>query len=398
MNKKRIVPVVALLILVAAVVVWLNWPDGRAAGMIVFSGNIEMTEVDVAFKTSGRLLERAVDEGDEVKKGMTLARLDDEQLRWQREQAVAALAAAQSRLAELDAQIRYQKENMSAQVDQRMAEVRQSEAQLKELLAGSRSQEIAQSEAAVQRALSAQRKAEGDFKRASELRQDEDISAIEFDQYKSAFESAQAELDRVRQQLDLVKEGPRTEDIEAARAQAQRSQAGLRQAQAVALDIRRSEQGRETARADIEKAKAVLSQLESQLADTVVESPTDGVVLVKHAEPGEVLAAGSSVVSVGDVDHPWLRGYIPESSLGRVRLGSKVKVTNDSYPGKAYQGEITFISSEAEFTPKQIQTPQERVKLVYRIKVSVANPERELKLNMPCDAEIELDNRSESGS
>ncbi len=398
MNKKRILPLVGLLILVAAAVVWLNWPNGQAAGTISFSGNIEMTQIEIAFKTSGRLIERTIDEGDEVKKGMVVARLDDEQLRWQRRQAAASLTASQSRLAELQAQIRYQKESMAAQVDQRTAELQQSDARLKELLAGSRSQEIGQAEAAVERASSVQRKAESDFKRASELRRDEDISAIQFDQYKSALESAQAELERARQQLALVREGPRIEDIEAARAQTERSRAGLRQAQSVALDIRRSERSRETAQAEIERAEAVLAQLDSQLADTILVSPIDGVVLAKNAEPGEVLAAGASVVSVGDIEQPWLRGYIPEASLGRVKLGTRVKVTNDSYPGKTYHGEITFIASEAEFTPKQIQTPEERVKLVYRIKVSVANPDRELKLNMPCDAEIELDSRPQTGS
>lgn len=120
----------------------------------------------------------------------------------------------------------------------------------------------------------------------------------------------------------------------------------------------------------------------------MVISPIDGVVLVKTAELGEVLAPGSSVVTLGDIDHPWLRGYINERDLGRVKLGAKARITTDSFPGKAYWGYVSFISSEAEFTPKQIQTLEERVKLVYRIKIDVANPERELKLNMPVDAEI----------
>ena len=114
-------------------------------------------------------------------------------------------------------------------------------------------------------------------------------------------------------------------------------------------------------------------------------------MLVKSADVGEVLAPGTTVVTVGDIDHPWLRGYVNETDLGKVKLGAKAKVTTDSYPGKVYQGRVTFISSEAEFTPKQIQTEQERVKLVYRIKIEVANPRRELKSNMPADAEIVLD-------
>jgi HlyD family secretion protein len=101
-----------------------------------------------------------------------------------------------------------------------------------------------------------------------------------------------------------------------------------------------------------------------------------------------VLAPGTSVVTVGDIDHPWLRGYVNETDLGRVKLGGKVRVTTDSYPGKEYDGKVTFISSEAEFTPKQIQTQQERVKLVYRIKIELDNARHELKSNMPADAEI----------
>jgi HlyD family secretion protein len=112
---------------------------------------------------------------------------------------------------------------------------------------------------------------------------------------------------------------------------------------------------------------------------------------VKAADVGEVLAPGTTVVTVGDIDHPWLRGYVNETDLGRIKLGAKAKVTTDSYPGKVYQGRVTFISSEAEFTPKQIQTEQERVKLVYRIKIEMDNPRRELKSNMPADAEIVLD-------
>ena len=114
------------------------------------------------------------------------------------------------------------------------------------------------------------------------------------------------------------------------------------------------------------------------------------MVLVKSAEAGEVLAAGTTIVTIGDLDHPWLRAYINETDLGRVKLGQKVKLTTDSYPGKIYTGVISFIASEAEFTPKQIQTKEERVKLVYRIKIDVDNTAHELKNNMPVDAEIVL--------
>ena len=114
-------------------------------------------------------------------------------------------------------------------------------------------------------------------------------------------------------------------------------------------------------------------------------------MLTKSAEVGEILAPGTTVLTIGDIQHPWLRGYISERDLGRVKIGSKAKVTTDSYPGKEYHGRVSFIASEAEFTPKQIQTAEERVKLVYRIKIDMENPNQELKLNMPADAEILLE-------
>jgi HlyD family secretion protein len=162
-------------------------------------------------------------------------------------------------------------------------------------------------------------------------------------------------------------------------------------AEANALELKRREQELATRRAEIERSRANLAQVDAQLADTLVVSPVDGVVLVKSADVGEVLAAGATVVTIGDIDHPWLRAYINETDLGKVKLGSKARITTDSYPGKVYDGHVSFISSEAEFTPKQIQTQEERVKLVYRIKIEVDNRLHELKSNMPADAEIVLE-------
>jgi HlyD family secretion protein len=130
--------------------------------------------------------------------------------------------------------------------------------------------------------------------------------------------------------------------------------------------------------------------IDTQLADTIAVCPLDGVVLVKAAEVGEILAPGTSVLTVGDMAHPWLRGYINETDKPRVKIGAKARVTTDS-PDKVYWGRVGFIADEAEFTPKQIQTQQERVKLVYRIKIDLDNPKGELKANMPADAEIVLE-------
>jgi HlyD family secretion protein len=198
-------------------------------------------------------------------------------------------------------------------------------------------------------------------------------------------------LKQVKERQDLVLAGPRVEQIDAAFAQVQRARAALKMSEANALEIRRREQELPMRRAEIERAKANLALIDSQLADTVAVSPVDGVVLVKAADVGEVLAAGTTVVTIGDIDHPWLRAYINETDLGRVKIGATASVTTDSFPGKVYEGHVSFIASEAEFTPKQIQTQEERVKLVYRIKIDLANPRRELKSNMPADAEIRLE-------
>ena len=189
-------------------------------------------------------------------------------------------------------------------------------------------------------------------------------------------------------------EGPRKEQIEGARAQVEQARASLQLTEASRLELKRLEQELQTRRAQVEQARAQVAVVEAQLADAVVTSPVNGVVLVKSAEAGEVLAAGTTFLTIGEMDRPWLRAYIGETDLGRVKLGAKVKVTTDSYPGKIYWGKVTFISSEAEFTPKQIQTPEERVKLVYRIKIEVENPEHELKLNMPAEAEIVLNGKT----
>jgi membrane fusion protein YbhG len=171
----------------------------------------------------------------------------------------------------------------------------------------------------------------------------------------------------------------------------ERARATLKMSQANSLEQKRREQELSTRRAEIDRAKANLAIIEAQLRDTIITSPVDGVVLVKAADVGEVLSAATTVVTVGDIEHPWLRGYVNETDLGRVKLGAKARITTDSFPNKSYDGRITFIASEAEFTPKQIQTQRERVKLVYRIKIEAQNPNHELKSNMPADAEIVLD-------
>jgi len=219
----------------------------------------------------------------------------------------------------------------------------------------------------------------------------DDISHAQFDQYRNRADSTAAALKSAQERQTLVNLGPRQEQIDQQAAAVARARAMLKMSEANALEIQRRGQELSTRRAEMDRSKANLQLIGTQISDTVAYAPVDGVVLVKAADVGEVLAPGTSVVTVGDIDHPWLRGYINETDLAKVKIGSKARVTTDSYPGKVYNGRVSFIASEAEFTPKQIQTQQERVKLVYRVKIDVENPGRELKSNMPADAEIVLE-------
>ena len=389
--KKRILIIVVLLAAAGAAVYAFRGSSRQLDNRIVVSGNIELTEVNIAFKTAGRLVERNVDEGDAVKKGQVVARLDRDQLIAQHEREAAGLASARSQLVQAETSLEWQKATLAADIEQKKADLATSEAKLAELQNGSRPQEKLDAKAAVDAAQAELDRAGRDWDRAQTLHKDDDISTAQFDQYRNRWQNARASLNSAKEREGLVLAGPRTEVIHAQEGQVERARAALKMAQANALEMKRREEELVTRRAEIGRSTASLALIDSQMADTVAISPVDGVVLVKAADVGEVLAPGTTVVTVGDIDHPWLRGYINETDLGRVKLGSRAKVTTDSYPGKTYAGRVTFISSEAEFTPKQIQTQQERVKLVYRIKIEVDNPRHELKSNMPADAEIVLD-------
>lgn len=389
--KKKLIPVIVLAVIAAVMLIgWRSWfhqADGRS---IRVSGNIELTEVNISFKVPGKLVERRVDEGDRVTPGMLVARLDKEQLLRQRDRADDAVTSAGSQLAQQSTAIDFQAETLEGQIQQRGAEVNAADARLAELLAGSRVQEKEQARDAVDRAQTEYGRSANDWKRAQELFKNEDISAADFDQYRTHYESAAAQLKTAQEQQAMVLEGPRKEDIDAARAQLATAQAVSRLAEAQRLELKRRRQELVQRQADLGQRQADLAVVRTQLDDTDAFSPVGGVVLVKSAEPGEVIAAGTTVFTVGDIDHPWVRAYIAEGDKGRVKLGDKAKVTTDSYPGKIYWGRVSFISSEAEFTPKQIQTQEERAKLVYRVKIAVDNPKGELNSNMPADAEIEL--------
>jgi HlyD family secretion protein len=352
------------------------------------SGNIDLLEVRVAFKTPGRLVETLVAEGAPVRKGMIVARLDRDQLLRQRDRERASLAMAQAALAEAETAAQWQQQTNRADLELRGAERNSAAARVQELEHGSRPQEIRQAEAGVAASQAEYERSTQDWSRSQTLYKNDDISTEQFDQSRMRYQNAAAALKQAQERLALVTAGPRREVVDGALAQLARAKAGVKAAEANQIEATRRRQEIVARRAEIERARAQIALIDSQLADTFAASPIDGIALTKLANVGEVLASGSDVYTVADIDHPWLTAYLDERDLGRVRLGDPATITTDSFHRKLYAGRVSFISSQAEFTPKQIQTAEERVKVVYRIKIAVDNPRHELTGNMPADAEI----------
>jgi HlyD family secretion protein len=389
--KRFILPTILLVAAAAVAGLYIyNRMHRKSSNTLSVSGNLELTEVDISFKVPGKLIELDVDEGVFVKKGMVIARIDRDQVERQRSRDEASLVNSQSQYEQMGTSVQWQRQTLESDVAVRTAELRSVQAHLAALVAGSRPQEIQEARAAVADAKAQHDQAQADWDRAQDLFKNDDISKQQYDQYRARLDSTAAILRQDDEKLALVVEGPRKEDIDAARADVVRAQAELQATQANQLELKRREEDMLAHRADVARARAQVAITDTQIDDTVVVAPIDGVVLVKSAEVGEVLAAGTTVVTIGDIDHPWLRAYINETDLARIKFGQSASLTTDSFPGKTYPGRISFIASEAEFTPKQIQTQEERVKLVYRIKIDVDNRSRELKSNMPVDAEIQL--------
>ena len=392
--KKR-TPLVILLLLVLAGILtfFIVFKEKTDPGTLRVSGNIEATDVELGFKIAGRLEECLVDEGDTVSKGAVLARLENMDEKIAVALAESNLDRTNSVLAELVAGNRPQEIDLSA------AKVLQARQALLELSRGSRAQEIETAVSDLNTALASEKsamaqltQAREDFDRFAGLLKQQTVSQRDFDLYRTQYEVAQnkteeagARVNAARQALSLRKEGPRAEQIEKAKA-------ALAQAEAeYALTKAGPRQEKiDQAKTMVDEAVEKLNQAKQQLSYTELFAPMDGVVLSRSAEPGEFLNPSTPVLTLGDLAHPWLRAYVNETDLGRLKLKDKVKVTTDSFPGKTYDGVLSFISSQAEFTPKSVQTFEERVKLMFRIKIELANPDHELKPGMPADALISI--------
>ena len=324
---KRILPVLA--VLAVAVLVGRRWLVNRAAadGPLVASGTVEATESHLGFPASGLLARVAVREGERVTAGQPLAWLDDREARARRAQAVAQAAAARARLSELER--------------------------------GFRSEEVAEARAALEAADRQLDDARLVFGRTEKLLAGGAVSQEDFDKASVARDVAQSRRAQAAERLALLQRGPRREQIAAQRAV-------------------------------VAQAAASVAALDATLAQMAVLAPFAGVVTVRHREPGEIVPPGAPVLTVLDPADRWVRIYVPEPRLGRVALGAPATITSDTYKDREYAGRVRFIASEAEFTPKTVQTTEERVKLVYAVKVYITGDSAfELKPGMPADVRLE---------
>lgn len=377
---KKFVIIAVILALAGLGAFWVFWRTANGdPNRIPVSGNIEVTDAEVSFKMPGRVSSRAVDEGQLVQMDDLIASLDDAELKAELALRQAELHAAESALAELVAGSRPE------EIAAAKAAMDQAQAFVDELVAGSREQEIKAAEAKFAATQANVQHLKTDLDRALTLIRSNAISQGELDYKQGLYDVAVAEQSAASENMQLIKEGPRAEKIAQARAALAQVTA---QFDLVLAGPRKETIQQATART--EQAQAGIQLARTNLDNAILKSPLTGIVLSKNTEPGEFVAAGTPVVTVADLENVWLRAYISETDLGRVKIGQVVHVTTDTYPDKQYDGRVSFISSEAEFTPKSVQTSQERVKLVYRIKVDITNIDMQLKPGMPADGIIEI--------
>ncbi len=317
---RRVVAIVAGL----AVLAGLGWLGARqfrgAAPDGALYGNVEIRQVDLAFNSEGRLTQMARQEGDRVRAGDVIAQLDPATYQDALRLATARRDAAQ--------------------------------AQLDKLVHGTRPEDIDQARANLAAATAAVANADATFRRQSNLVLTQATPQQAVDDARRALDTARAQVAQTGAALAEAVAGPRVEDIDAARAQ-------LRQ------------------------AEAAVGLAQTQLARTTLTAPSDGVVMTRVVEPGTVVMPTSIIYSVAITAEVWIRAFAPETLLSRVAPGTEVRVVTDGQPGKAYRGRVGYVSPQAEFTPKTVETPELRTQLVYRVRVRVENPDDGLRQGQP---------------
>jgi HlyD family secretion protein len=385
-TKKRVILIgfLALLLGVGALVFWGQYR--RQGAELYYSGTIEATQSNLAFQVSGRVQEVLTDEGRSVEKAQVLAVLDRREFIALRDQAQANLQRAEQSLRQLETGLEVSRKVLPAEVERAAAAVKTLQAQLAEAEFGYRSQEVERARLAADSARVTLDNARKDKQRYDELYQKGVVAERARDTFQVQFETALREHQRALEAYQMAREGYRREEIDTARSRLAEGQAALRLAQSNLQKIAAAEQEVQAARAQVAAVRAALDVAEIQLSHTELKAPCAGIVLSRNVEPGEVVTPNQEVLSLADLSTVDLKVFVGETEIGKITPGQPAEVKIDSFPDKTYAGRVAYISPQAEFTPKIIQTHKERVKLVYLVKVSVPNPNFELKSGMPADA------------
>ncbi len=361
-----------------------QWKEKTAE--LYYSGTIEATESNLAFRVSGRVARVLVDDGMAVKKGQVLAELDSREYLRQLDKARAAVEQAQNNVKRLESLLQLYRVVLPEKVKQAQAEVAALKAKVRELESGFRSQKIAQARRAVEAARLRLEDAKKDKIRFERLYKEKTATERQRDAAVLRYKTALKEYQKAKEALSLLEEGYRKESIVAARAKLRAAQAAFEQAKGNLKKIDITATELEAAKAKLREAQAAEKLANLYLEYTKLKAPFDGIITSRDVEPGEVVNPAREVMSMADLSTVKLKIFVGEPEIGKVRRGQKVKVKTDTFPNKIYEGRVSYISPEAEFTPKIIQTHKERVKLVYLVKVRIKNPNLELKPGMPADA------------
>jgi len=328
MNRKKPLAAALVALLAAAVALWWWLRPMPPSDQLMLYGNVDLRQVSLAFSGSERIAELGVREGDRVRAGQVVGRLDTRALQLQAAQAKARIGV--------------------------------QEQALQRLRNGSRPEEIAQARAQVSAAQADTELAARQLARLQAAGQDTEgraVSRQDVDAAQARRQVAQARLDGAREALRLAIAGPRREDIGQAQAQ-------------------------------LEAARADLALIDHQLAEAELRAPIDAVVRTRLLEPGDMASPQRPVLALAITDPKWVRAYVAEPDLGRVQPGQAAQVMTDSHPGQALAGRIGHIASVAEFTPRTVQTEELRTSLVYEIRVTVDDPGDRLRLGMPATVQL----------
>lgn len=380
MNKRlaRYAALGAAAVVVAAAGAYFALRPAPAGDVIEANGQVRGTEVTLSARIPGIAEVVAVREGQRVARGELVAQIAARELEARLAQAQAQVAAAQSLVAELEAQAK-------------VLDVTAGQATLgARVAAGTASHEVHRASEALGRATAeiaaADAQAAQDskaYERFEKLLDQGFVSRNYFDEVAARRRASEARLSAARQSGEEARAA--REKARAASGEVEIRESDVKR---IAAERERVVAARSTAASQAQAARARVAEVEAQLADTRIVAPAAGTVMAKLAEPGELVAAGRPIATLVNLEELYVRVYVPERVVGRIRLGAAARVSVDAYPGRVFAGEVTEVAQQAEFTPKEVHMKDEREKLVFAVKLRIDNPEGLLKPGMPADAKL----------